>query len=133
MRDFEGGLHAELEHLQRVGRGTQDPAEEALRAARATRSTNLSSYELIWATAKRSTGVTAFRQRYYLTPSPTDRRRGNKANRSERALSDVIAQDGLEWIKVSGMTEKRVLYDFAKEGWGRFEDEFEDEGFTSEV
>lgn len=30
---------------------------------------------------------------------------------------DVVAQEGLEWIKVSSKTEKRIIWDLAKAGW----------------
>lgn len=32
-------------------------------------------------------------------------------------LVDVVAEDGSEWIKVSTLTEKRLLFDMAKAGW----------------
>lgn len=32
-------------------------------------------------------------------------------------LVDIVAQDGLEWVKVSTLTEKRLLFDMAKAGW----------------
>ena len=131
MRDFEGGIQSELNHVQKVAdnSGCMNSSE----AARTTRSNNLTSYELIWATAKHSRGVTAFRQWHRLYPSSGTQRQMSKFKRAKRALADIIAEDGLEWIKVSSTTEKRLLHDFAKEGWGRFQDEFEDEGFGSEV
>lgn len=30
---------------------------------------------------------------------------------------DIVAQDGLEWVKVSSMGAKRLLHDLAKRGW----------------
>lgn len=32
-------------------------------------------------------------------------------------LVDIVAQDGSEWVKVSTLTEKRLLFDMAKAGW----------------
>lgn len=44
------------------------------------------------------------------------------------ALVDIVAQDGLEWIKVSSVTEKRIIWDLAKAGWvGSDSDDSEDE------
>lgn len=31
---------------------------------------------------------------------------------------DIVAQGGLEWIKVSSITENRILWDLTKAGWG---------------
>jgi len=43
----------------------------------------------------------------------------NNAGTTKRSnvLVDIVAQDGLEWVKVSTLTEKRMLFDIAKAGW----------------
>lgn len=43
-------------------------------------------------------------------------------------MVDIVAQDGLQWIKVSTVTENRLLFDLAKEGWeGAYSDDEGDE------
>lgn len=32
-------------------------------------------------------------------------------------MVDIVAEEGLEWIKVSSKTEKRIIWDLAKAGW----------------
>lgn len=51
-----------------------------------------------------------------------------RANRQHSAVVDIIAQDGLEWIKVSYITEKRILWDLAKSGYAGDESSEEEEG-----
>jgi hypothetical protein len=38
-------------------------------------------------------------------------------HRTYSAVVDIVSQDGLEWIKVSSTTEKRIIWDLAKAGW----------------
>lgn len=43
-------------------------------------------------------------------------RKGAKKGKSS-ALVDIVAADGMEWIRVSTTSEKRLLFDLAKLGW----------------
>ena len=45
------------------------------------------------------------------------------------ALVDIVSRDGLEWTKVSTISEKRLLFDLAKLGWQNdgFSDDDEDD------
>lgn len=47
---------------------------------------------------------------------------------------DVVAQEGLEWIKVSSKTEKRIIWDLAKAGWvgDSSDEESEDEALSDD-
>ena len=131
MRDFEGGIRSEIEHLQKIAsRQSRNRDDDVRKTAATIRSSNLSSYELLWATAKRSRGVVAFRQWYRLEPSVVVRR--NESKQTKRALVDIVAEDGEEWVKVSSVNEKRLLFDVAKEGWGRFGEDRSDFGSEGE-
>lgn len=33
------------------------------------------------------------------------------------AVVDIVCEDGLEWVKVSSNTEKRIIWDLTKAGW----------------
>ncbi|KAL9088841.1 MAG: hypothetical protein Q9159_002877 [Coniocarpon cinnabarinum] len=134
MRDFEGGIRSEITHLEKVASSNTNPDTTpnngidnigehkplSGNTAAALRTSNLPSYALIWRTAKSSQGITAFRQWFRINPSASGRRTENKLKRAQKALVDIVAEDGEVWIKVSSITPKRILYDCAKEGWGRF-------------
>ena len=48
-------------------------------------------------------------------------------------LVDIVADNGLEWIKVSTMGEKRLLFELAKEGWAGRHDSDDDDGPYSDT
>lgn len=87
------------------------------------KSSNLPFYVTVWDTVKQCTGIVALEKRFYWTPESYSN--GEKKTRSTEELQskrhnvlvDIIAQDGSEWIKVSTLTEKRLLFDMAKAGW----------------
>lgn len=71
-------------------------------------------------------------------PTPVNLRNGEKdrnvpstSHKRSNVLVDIVAQDGLEWVKVSTLTEKRILFDIAKAGW--IVDSSSDEEYDSEV
>lgn len=43
--------------------------------------------------------------------------KGGASKGKTSALVDIVAADGMEWIRVSTMSEKRLLFDLAKMGW----------------
>lgn len=77
--------------------------------------------------------MTALEKRFYWDASqgktpgtPDEPNASNSTGRkATSAIVDVVAQDGREWIKVSTLTEKRILFDMAKAGW--VEDSSDDE------
>lgn len=90
-------------------------------------SSNLTYYEALWGAAKRSSGLHAFRKYYFW-----DRRNAPAGNRTLKGLSlgkgsvgkgktaalvDIVADEGREWIRVSTVSEKRIIFDLAKLGW----------------
>jgi len=92
------------------------------------RSSNLPFYETIWSTAKESTGVIAFSKRFYWNPPPRAVKSVDgvqppkptfRKPKQYSALVDIVAQNGSEWIKVSTVTETRLLFELAKQGWER--------------
>jgi hypothetical protein len=100
------------------------------------RSSNFSYYAAVWSTVKTCTSVVAIggKQFYwipghnlpYLNNGRVSSTNGTR-QRKRSALADIVCQDGLEWIKVSSITEKRMIWDLAKDGWvGSSGDESED-------
>ena len=56
------------------------------------------------------------------------------------AFQDIVAQGGLDWVKVSSVTEKRILWDLTKAGWAADssgeesdEDDLDPEGLLKQV
>lgn len=94
-------------------------------------SSNLLYYEALWAAAKRSSGLLAFRKYYYWNREKGSNlngvglRKGAKKGRTS-ALVDIVAADGMEWIRVSTTSEKRLLFDLAKLGWQNDSDSDDD-------
>lgn len=114
------------------------------------RSSNLPFLETVWSTAKKSTGLTALLKRVYLDPEKTQilsegmqylkgsngnlgqRRAKRGAVKRKAVMVDVITDSGRMWAKISLVTNTRLLFDLAKEGWDSGgSDEDDDEGFAS--
>lgn len=96
----------------------------------ALRSSNIPYHETTWNAAKRSTGPVAFKESFSWRPPPKRWKKaigtGEYHGRDHAAIVDVVANEGLEWIKVSSLTEKRLRFDLAKEGWSRSDTEEDD-------
>ncbi|KAF2681500.1 hypothetical protein K458DRAFT_479382 [Lentithecium fluviatile CBS 122367] len=105
-----------------------------------TSCSNLLYHEALWATAKRCTGLVAFRKYFFwkkergikglsfqkgLNLSKSSLTKGKSA-----ALVDIVAAEGTEWVRVSTTSEKRLLFDLAKLGWQNDSDSNEDMGMT---
>ncbi|KAF1933285.1 uncharacterized protein M421DRAFT_415629 [Didymella exigua CBS 183.55] len=90
-------------------------------------SSNLTYYEALWGAAKRSRGLQAFRKYYFWDrhKAPAGKRtlkglslgRGGVGKCKTAALVDIVADEGREWIRVSTVSEKRIIFDLAKLGW----------------
>ncbi|KAL6238564.1 hypothetical protein BDW75DRAFT_246983 [Aspergillus navahoensis] len=105
---------------------TAEGTEAESRAIHALRSSNLPFYEAVWMTAKRScTGLVAFGKRFYWEGEGEGERTAGKGgkngkgkNKNKRSVFvDIVADDGEEWVKVSTVSETRLLFEMAKKGW----------------
>lgn len=65
----------------------------------------LSTHQAQWDAIKRTHGLLAFRRRF-----------SGKGGKLGPTI-DAVVQNGTEWIKVSIVTEKKLLYQMAQEGW----------------
>ncbi|KAF2104801.1 hypothetical protein NA57DRAFT_51602 [Rhizodiscina lignyota] len=83
------------------------------------RSSNLTYLEAVWSAAKRSRGIRDF-------PLGLSTAKGNLGS------PDIVAENGSLWIKVSTISEHRVLMELANDGW-RGSDEDTDEDAESEA
>ena len=89
-------------------------------------SSNLVYWEALWAAAKRSEGLLAFRKYFFWNRQQDGLRapyqglslgKGAQMKGKTAALADIVARDGREWIRISTMSEKKLLFDLAKLGW----------------
>jgi hypothetical protein len=104
--------------------------EEEIKRLHALRSSNLPFYEVIWQVAERCEGVVSLgtknrRVSYANAKSPAvpsdqysrDNKRGSGRPEKDANSADIVVDNGETWIKVSTITEKRLLFEMAKEGW----------------
>jgi len=123
---YRGVVKSELKNLERLAEKSRNSSEEI--SGHSVASSNLPFLECVWSNAKSSTGLVALQKRYYYGDIVKDRRvLGTRAQnkhssrhvtiRKGKTLVDVVTKDGLEWIKVSLVTNHRMLMEKAREGW----------------
>ncbi|KAI8959589.1 hypothetical protein F5Y11DRAFT_298430 [Daldinia sp. FL1419] len=132
---FTSELRAEAESLERALRDLKSSNPLASHRAQ---STNLPFLEPVWDTAKRSRDVVRLRcavstgpfKKPILAPGTRIVRTQGSSQpfRSGSFIIDVIADGGHSWYKVSSMTNKRLLFDLAKEAIFCGESDDEDDG-----
>ncbi|KAH7342715.1 hypothetical protein BKA65DRAFT_526759 [Rhexocercosporidium sp. MPI-PUGE-AT-0058] len=128
VKGFKGGLQAEMKSLHKLAKADPDQPK----TKHGLRSSNLLFYSSVWSTAKTCTSVVGLGKKFYWPPSKETSSTNGKSDASDitrkqnHALVDVISQDGLEWIKVSSITEKRIIWDLAKAGWVDSDDDSDD-------
>jgi hypothetical protein len=74
--------------------------------------------------------VLLFNKRFYWEQPVKDRSalHGTTKPKKRSALVDIVAEDGEEWIKVSTITETRLLFEKAKAGWEGADSDDDTEG-----
>ncbi|KAF1831901.1 hypothetical protein BDW02DRAFT_504194 [Decorospora gaudefroyi] len=132
-RTMRNDLRNELAFLKKLTDSNMD--EE--KARHYIVSSNLLYYEALWSAAKRSSGLQSFRKNFYwgFNTAPAGKRlskgldlpKGSQAKGKPVALVDIVAEEGAEWIRVSTVSEKRILFDLAKLGWMNDSDSDEDD------
>lgn len=139
---FRGTVQSELNMLERL---SSRPKGEA--TTHVARSSNLPFLESLWSTVKRHEGLVALQKRIYIGSSTKllsqSLRRatvadvddnvsvdsGAKPRRSGAIVVDAITEYGRVWIKISLVTNNRILFDLAKQGWESGYDSEEDDDF----
>ncbi|CRL25794.1 DNA methylase, N-6 adenine-specific, conserved site [Penicillium camemberti] len=129
---------------QPLPKESRDPDLE-MRLVHALRSSNLPFYQAVWRIASGScSGLVALGKRFYWggETKATERKGASgkgkaggvekQPNKDKRksVFVDIVADDGEEWVKVSTMSESRLLFEMAKKGWegDSDEDEWSDGG-----
>ena len=93
------------------------------------RSTNLTYYLTVWEVAKNCTGLISFQKRIY-PKYPNDDEKTDDNHVKHGTTVDLITMDGLEWVKVSNITEYRLIHELAEKGHACDSDE--EEGWPDE-
>ncbi|KAL4795990.1 hypothetical protein BDV19DRAFT_378468 [Aspergillus venezuelensis] len=107
-----------------------EQSENDLRTLHALKSSNLPFYEAVWSIAKQScTGLVAFGKRFYFDVHGDKGKDVNKGKGKRKSVFvDIVADDGEEWVKVSTISETRLLFEMAKKGWEGGSESEDEEG-----
>ncbi|KAJ5874260.1 uncharacterized protein N7529_002690 [Penicillium soppii] len=139
VRQFRTNVHTESKILQKLGKqieeavantGPQDDPDVEMRLVHALRSSNLPFYQAVWKIAKGScSGLLALGKRGETKATLREKVKGmqpeKQPNKDKRksVLVDIVADDGEEWVKVSNISENRLLFEMAEKGWDCDSDE----------
>ena len=158
IRVFRNNVESEMKTLEKCGnfgpQGTTtttvtgvDDEDAEMKRVHLLRSSNLPFYEAVWKAARRCRGVVALSKRVVwslgpgsglgsrqdgvdvCSPARHDRIGGKDSN---SVSIDIVADDGAEWIKVSTIAEKRLLFEMAKNGWDGYDDDYSAAGSRSD-
>lgn len=123
---FRNTVKSEHRTLERLAQKGVDSAEATQHTVN---SSNLPFLETVWAVVKSTRGLQALQKRFYwhggdvLNNGRIARKIGEQRairgvdKKKQSALVDVVGKDGMEWVKVSLITNTRLLFDKAKQGW----------------
>ena len=121
---FRSTAQSELAMLERL---SAKPENES--TTHVARSSNLPFLETVWSTTKKSKDIVALLKRVYIdsnskTAAEGARHIGNvrgykeiKRKSDGAVIVDAITNGGRTWTKVSLITNTRLLFDLAKQGW----------------
>ena len=124
MAHYRSTTQSELAMLERL---SAKPENES--TAHVARSSNLPFLETVWSTTKKSKDVVALLKRVYTESNSKAAAQGMRhigrgrglnemKRRSDGAIIvDAITDGGRTWNKVSLVTNTRLLFDLAKQGW----------------
>ena len=80
----------------------------------------------MWDAAKNCTGLVSFQKRVYWDAPTRDKKKDKKPQKGGVNI-DLSAQDGAEWIKVSTVTEGRLVRELAEKGYNANDSSDEDD------
>lgn len=133
---FRGTVQSELGMLQRLAKKPNDASTQHV-----ARSSNLPFLDTVWSAVKKSRDVSALQKRIYTSSSVKLLSQGmrhvhldrsslatEKGSKEGAVVVDAITDAGRTWTKVSLVTNTRLIFDLAKQGWesGGSDDEDED-------
>ena len=89
--------------------------QNAERTIHVLKSSNLPFYIAVWEASKATNALVVLHKRFYWEHSAT--RDSKRSIEKKNALVDIVCQDGEEWIKVSTVTEHRLIFELSKAHW----------------
>ncbi|KAK0251806.1 hypothetical protein LTR48_001067 [Friedmanniomyces endolithicus] len=135
---FRSTIQSELSMLQRLSDKPDDDATKHV-----ARSSNLPFLETIWSTAKASKDVVSLQKRIYTAPGVKSASQGmryvdtkgeiveQRGTKRGAVAIDAITDLGTTWSKVSHVTNQRLLFDLAKQGWNSGGSDYDDDEETN--
>ncbi|KAK4977310.1 hypothetical protein LTR66_010776 [Elasticomyces elasticus] len=121
---FSNCVKAEIKGLERLTGGHLPQAK----VQHAATSSNLPFLEAVWDATKCAQNVVAMMKIFYWDKQ--ERNSARNQHKGPHTTVDIVADGGLEWIKVSTITNTRLLFEKAKLGWEQGalsdEDDFSD-------
>ena len=111
IRYLNAPVLSELKILQKLSESDQS-AENVIHNIK---SSNLPFYLVVWQAAKASRALVGFSRRFVWDRKLS--REAKLATHRRFAVVDMVTHDGAEWVKVSTVTEYRLLFDLAKAQW----------------
>lgn len=123
---FRSVICSEAAMLERL---SAQPSSKA--SAHIARSSNLPFLENVWANAKKSKGLVALQKRVFFDRDCTNSssahftsvvnrrelRNRAKGSKDTTVIIDSMSRNGRVWTKVSLVTNTRIIFDLAKQGW----------------
>ncbi|KAK4894487.1 hypothetical protein LTR27_007373 [Elasticomyces elasticus] len=118
---FRSSVQSEMTMLQRLSDKPDDDATKHV-----ARSSNLPFLETVWNTAKACKDVVSLQKRIYISPDKAISQGmrhmlagGKSARRKTRGAVavDIITDKGKTWSRISHVTNQRLIFDLAKQGW----------------
>ncbi|OAL21158.1 hypothetical protein AYO20_11414 [Fonsecaea nubica] len=151
LRVFKRGIESEVKSLEKIAHvlatsysnppcivDKSDLQDDESPQLHALRSSNLPFYEAVWGIAKSCRHITALGKKMFvvgndntfgkeiLEDESVSRKAILRGVTKKETLVDIVADNGLQWVKISTLTEKRLLFEMAKEGWETYGDRGED-------
>lgn len=119
---FNSDLRGEISLLQKIVNNVDGKRKDA---SHTVRSSNLPYFEALWGTAKRSSEIIMLRYavssatypRQIMAPGTRIVRTQGESRPSKHCnlVVDIVADGGQSWWKVSSMTNRRLIFDMARE------------------
>ncbi|KAK5736230.1 hypothetical protein LTR17_007570 [Elasticomyces elasticus] len=118
---FRSSVQSEMAMLQRLSDKPDDDATKHV-----ARSSNLPFLETVWNTAKACKDVVSLQKRIYISPDKAISQgmrhmlAGGKSARRKTCGAvavDIITDKGKTWSRISHVTNQRLIFDLAKQGW----------------
>jgi hypothetical protein len=132
LKGFKRDIETDLKRIKAL------PLGDATKCNLTLSCTNIPFLEAVWSAAKRSTGIKSVlsigKRTLHQVPEKSHGYCISRKTGPEKLVStvDIVARNDSEWVKVSTITERRMLFDLAKSGWVDGDTSDEDADYDSD-